>query len=134
MKCGAKDSLLRARWCVVLVDRTTASMAILVGLVMIVVGIALYSITTKEPGMVILGDIYYRIVHPYENPSKVLIIGGICFVVVGALVCPFSLHSRESPHTYSNEQKELISLQFCRKCGSQNEEDAIYCKKCGNAL
>jgi len=61
-------------------------MVTLAGLIMIVVGIALYSITTLEPDVIILGDLYYVTVHPYENPARVFIIAGLLFSIGGVIV------------------------------------------------
>ena len=53
---------------------------------MIVVGIALYSVTTLQPDGIIMGDLYYIEVHHYENPARVMIIAGLLFTIGGVII------------------------------------------------
>jgi len=67
--------------------------------------------------------------YPYRDYVAPLLISGFVLLVVGYVAGVRGIEERRLA-----EERPTAGIVYCSACGTQNEQDAVYCKKCGKKL
>jgi uncharacterized membrane protein len=111
------------------VSKQSSYMVFALGLVLLVLGLVLPSIAVEETryrnifGFQVPNTVT---VYPYREIGGLLFIGGIISIAIGIY---------QSRSVLTREKEIDISTgMFYRYCGTKNEKDAAYCRKCGKKI